>query len=766
MRIGPQRPVNPDAIVAPPGYRVEALVTGLTFPSAISFGPGGELYLAESGGVASSVVAVPRVLRIDPDRSVNEIGRLENPIVGLVYRNGELLIGEDGPSPRILRVTAEGELQILVDNLPGGGDYGLSGLSLDSSGALLFGLGTRTNSGVVGLDNVARGWVARNPESADVPGVDVQQAGVNYVTSQPALRGTARSTTGSYRPFGVRCDRDDLVRGANRCGGAIYRLAADGSGDAERLAWGLRNPVGVACSPDGRIFATEGGMEERGSRPIAAAPDNLWEIRAGSYYGWPDYASGISVTDARFRLPGHPQPRRLLENAPKVVATPAATFAARSGVGRVDFSTSESFGFAGDALVALSGAWSNAAFVGEDVAPSGYRVVRVDPRSGAITDFLVNRQSAPSSAGNTGGLERPFDVRFDPSGEVLYVVDLGEVQLSREYGLEPFGGTGVVWRITRIRPMVQVSGGRDRGQQAVAQEAEGTDADFDTDETADEIDETEELTGAGEGGTEAGDSEFFQSDLGGFDAAGAEASDEETPAEGEETAAEEETSDEAEEPATEDEEPATDEDEPTDEPEAEAASDTDVDADAEPTAETEAPEADVAEVAPGTDFDEATAPEPPLFDEEASEEAAPAADAEAPADAEAVTADEETAPEAAEAAEEPAAEPETPEAAAEVETAHEVEATDAVETTEEAPAEDAAETAEAAEDAPEVAAEPADEATEAGEADAEPTAEAPEAETSEAVTEAAPAAEPEAAETDVQPAPEPLAEVTDREASE
>jgi glucose/arabinose dehydrogenase len=734
MRIGPQRPVNPDAIVAPPGYRVEALVTGLTFPSAISFGPGGELYLAESGGVASSVVAVPRVLRIDPDRSVNEIGRLENPIVGLVYRNGELLIGEDGPSPRILRVTAEGELQILVDNLPGGGDYGLSGLSLDSSGALLFGLGTRTNSGVVGLDNVARGWVARNPESADVPGVDVQQAGVNYVTSQPALRGTARSTTGSYKPFGVRCDRDDLVRGANRCGGAIYRLAADGGGDAERLAWGLRNPVGVACSPDGRIFATEGGMEERGSRPIAAAPDNLWEIRPGSYYGWPDYASGISVTDARFRLPGHPQPRRLLENAPKVVATPAATFAARSGVGRVDFSTSDAFGFVGDALVALSGAWSNAAFVGEDVAPGGYRVVRVDPRSGAISDFLVNRQSAPSSAGNTGGLERPFDVRFDPSGEVLYVVDLGEVQLSREYGLEPFGGTGVVWRITRIRPMVQVSGGRDRAQQAAAQEAESTDTDFDTDDTSEEIDETEELTGAGEGETETADSEFFQSDLGGFDAAGAEASDDETPAETEEA-----------------EEPATEDAESTDEPEAEAASEADADTEAEPSVEPEAPEAEAeAEAAPVTDFDEATAPEPALFDEEVAEEAAP--EAEAPADEEA------TVPEAEEATEEPAVEEETPdaapEAADEAETVEPAEATEAADTTEEAPAEEA----------PEVAEEPTEEAPEASEAEAEPAEEAPEAETE--ATEAAPADEPEAAETDLPPAPEPGAEVTEREASE
>jgi glucose/arabinose dehydrogenase len=639
MRIGPQRPVNPDAIVAPQGYRVEALVTGLTFPSAISFGPGGELYLAESGGVAGSVVAVPRVLRIDPDRSVNEIGRLENPIVGLVYRNGELLIGEDGPAPRILRVTAEGELQILVDNLPGGGDYGLSGLSLDGTGALLFGLGTRTNSGVVGLDNVARGWVARNPEWADVPGADVQLAGVNYVTSQPAVRGTARVTTGGYKPFGVRSDREDLVRGANRCGGAVYRLAADATergGDAERLAWGLRNPVGVACSPEGRLYATEGGMEERGSRPIAAAPDNLWEIRPGSYYGWPDYASGISVTDARFRLPGHPQPRRLLENGPKVVATPAATFATRSGVGRVDFSTSEAFGFVGDALVALSGAWSNAAFVGEDVAPGGYRVVRVDPRTGGISDFLVNRQAAPSSAGNSGGLERPFDVRFDPSGEVLYVVDLGEVQLSREFGLEPYGGTGVVWRVTRIRTMVQVPGGRDRAQAEPAQESGAEEAPEEATEVA------EETTAAVETDGEAEGSEFEQADLGGFETEETEVSEGEAEAE-------------------------------------EAPAETEAPVDTAPSA----PVA-VEEVEHPGDFDEATAPEPAVGDELAAEPAAAeqdetAAAGDEAADAEQPSAVEESAPEVEpeQQVEAPAAEEEAPVEAAEAAPEGETGATEA-----------------------------------------------------------------------------------------
>jgi len=493
MRIGPQRPVNPDAIVAPQGYRVEALITGLTFPTAISFGPGGELYLAESGGYplsgAAAVTALPRVLRVDPDSAIREIGRVDNPISGLVYRNGELFIGEEGPSPRILRVTAEGEVQIPVDGLPGGGDYGLSGLALSADGGLVFGLGSRTNSGVVGLDNVARGWVAQRPELADVPGADIELAGVNYVTGHPASGGAGRATTGAFKPFGRRSEPDETVRSAPRSSGTLYRMALD-TGKLERLAWGFRNPVGVACGPDGRLFTTEGGMEERGSRPIAGAPDSLWEVQSGGYYGWPDHSAGLPITDPRFRLPGHPQPRRLLKNGPKVVGVPRATFAPRSGVGRLDFSTSEAFGFAGQAFVALSGAWSAPAYPGES-GPQGFRVVRVDPRSGETTNFLANRNGAPASAGNNGGLERPFDVRFDPSGEVLYVVDLGEIHLNHEAGLEYFGGTGIVWRITRSRPMLLVTTAADETERDAADE---TVEDDEAEESAAEEDEPEAFT--------------------------------------------------------------------------------------------------------------------------------------------------------------------------------------------------------------------------------------------------------------------------------
>jgi hypothetical protein len=332
---------------------------------------------------------------------------------------------------------------------------------------------------------VARGWVARNPEWADVPGADLELTGANYVTSHPTVRGTARATTGAYKPFGHRTDEGETVRGQNLCGGAVYRIAAEG--EPERIAWGFRNPIGIALGGDGRLWATEGGMEERGSRPIAGAPDSLWEVQPGGYYGWPDCAAGLPVTDARFRLPGHPQPRKLLNRSPRVSGTPTALLPVRGGVGRVDFCLSDQFGFGGEAFVALSGPWSSPAYLGEEEIV-GHRVVRVDTRTGVFRDFLTNRQAGPSSVTNGGGLERPFDVRFDPTGEVLYVVDMGEIQLSRENGLEPFGGTGVVWRITRIGATISIPArtGAETEEEA-EQEAEGAEEEIIGVEAAAEI---------------------------------------------------------------------------------------------------------------------------------------------------------------------------------------------------------------------------------------------------------------------------------------
>jgi hypothetical protein len=114
----------------------------------------------------------------------------------------------------------------------------------------------------------------------------------------------------------------------------------------------------------------------------------------------------------------------------------------------IDFSRSEDFGFVGDAFVAQLG--DQAPVVGKVLGPVGFKVVRVNVKTGVIRDFAVNfgKENGPASKLESGGLERPLSVRFDKAGRSLYVVDFGVMTMT-EKGPEPKQGTGVLWRITR-----------------------------------------------------------------------------------------------------------------------------------------------------------------------------------------------------------------------------------------------------------------------------------------------------------------------------
>jgi hypothetical protein len=70
--------------------------------------------------------------------------------------------------------------------------------------------------------------------------------------------------------------------------------------------------------------------------------------------------------------------------------------------------------------------------------------------TGVIRDFAVNKgkRNGPATWLKKGGLERPISVKFDPSGNSLYVVDFGIMKLT-EQGPQPQTGTGVIWKITK-----------------------------------------------------------------------------------------------------------------------------------------------------------------------------------------------------------------------------------------------------------------------------------------------------------------------------
>ncbi len=434
-------------VVVPPGYRIEPLTTGLTFPTQVTFDDRGRPYVTEAGYSYGEVFLPARLVRIDgPGRHV-EIARSDNgPWTGVVFHDGAFFVAEGGETEggRILRITPDGHASVLVEGLPSVGDHHTNGPAIGPDGWVYFGQGTATNSAVVGPDNADFGWLHRHRSFHDTPCRDVVLMGQNYESENPLRRGTEHDhehvTTGAYVPFGTPTQGSQIIAGSVPCNGAVMRVRPEG-GPVELVAWGFRNPFGLAFGPDDQLYVTDNGYDQRGSRPVMAAADWLWRVTPGLWYGWPDYAGGLPL----WTMEGGAE--RVLAAHPNEPPRPVAAFGVHSSSDHLDFSRSPIFGHVGEAFVAQFG--DQAPVVGKVLDPVGFRVVRVDVQSGVISDFATNRQDAgPASKVGGGGLERPIAVRFDPTGSALYVVDFGIMTMSGR-GASPMPGTGVLWRITR-----------------------------------------------------------------------------------------------------------------------------------------------------------------------------------------------------------------------------------------------------------------------------------------------------------------------------
>jgi glucose/arabinose dehydrogenase len=301
---------------------------------------------------------------------------------------------------------------------------------------------------VVGADNFAYEWLARYPEFHDVPARDIILAGRNYEDRNVLGNVMMTVRTGAYAAFGTETQAGQVIKGSPKCTGAILRCAPDG-GELEVVAWGLRNPYGVAFHPDGRLFATEHGIDERGRRFIVGDPDDLYEIQYGAWYGWPDFAAGVRLDDVRWGTGGRDRDPVLAEHPDPDPPKPVVTFEPHSGANGLAFSNDPCFGFVGNAFVALFGDLAPIT-THHQAAPAGFKVVRLDPEAREVMDFAVNRISGPQSKLPHLGFERPSHCAFGPDG-ALYVVDWGEIQIAPERGgVRTKQGTGTLWRIRRM----------------------------------------------------------------------------------------------------------------------------------------------------------------------------------------------------------------------------------------------------------------------------------------------------------------------------
>jgi glucose/arabinose dehydrogenase len=296
-REGP-RGYNPRDILLPEGFVAEVVATGFHAPVHCTFDDQGNCYVAESG---HKIDSQPRILKVNvqtgdyeviyevPEERWHKTGAL----TGVCWHEGDLYFTN---TDTLSRLAPDGTVEDIATGLPGLGDHQTNHPVVGPDGKIYFGQGCVTNSGVVGADNFAYEWLPKHPHMCDVPAQDIRLVGRNYEYHNVLGDVTQTVRSGAYVPFGTETAPGQVIRGSVKCSGSILRCNPDGSA-LEVVAWGLRNPYGIAFHPDERLFATEHGMDERSRRYIVDDPDDFYEIKPGAWYGWPDFASGIRLDD-------------------------------------------------------------------------------------------------------------------------------------------------------------------------------------------------------------------------------------------------------------------------------------------------------------------------------------------------------------------------------------------------------------------------------------------------------------------------------------
>ena len=132
---------------------------------------------------------------------------------------------------------------------------------------------------------------------------------------------------------------------------AIYSVAVTG-GDLRLEAHGIRCARGLAFNDFGRLYATDQGMELRGTRPVKDDPDTLLRIVKNTWYGWPDYSADLQpITERQFQplaelsiKTGYPELSFLLDHQASGLMRPnrdtllQTTFAPLAGASKMAFS--------------------------------------------------------------------------------------------------------------------------------------------------------------------------------------------------------------------------------------------------------------------------------------------------------------------------------------------------------------------------------------------------------------------------------------------
>ena len=466
-------PPSTSDIALPDNYTMQPLLWNLNMPGAVASDEQGNLYVGETGYNYVGVVTPPEIFKIDHQTgnvSLFVDRGLDRVLTYIAYHDGKLYVANGG---KISAVDMQGRVQTLISALPGVGDHYVDQIAFSKDGRMYFGIGTATNSAVVGRDNP---WVKSMPKFHDIPGRDITLTGQNFRTENffgVEQNGTFPQyvTTGAYSPFGAPSYPGEVIKGDNKCNGCILSANPDGT-DIKVTGWGLRHPYGMAFQPDGtHLLVSMNSVDERGSRNVANSGDPIYTIDTtnstdiGQWYGWPDYFPGNyggvgPVTDPLYKSPRNFQPlERLMQDpTPK---SPLKVFDVGAALTHVVYSNSSQFGYQGKMLIGEFGTLApqtHLTAVPEKTSPGpvmgiiiGQKIISVDPKTGDYENF-IGLKTADSTF-------RPTGLGFSNDGNTLYFTSVSKDEVrstTPQGGVLPFEFgipwaypiTGVLWQVT------------------------------------------------------------------------------------------------------------------------------------------------------------------------------------------------------------------------------------------------------------------------------------------------------------------------------
>ena len=319
---------------------------------------------------------------------VKRIGSIGN--TGVALANGYLYIDEGKQIVRYARsdtaLAPEGKREIVVSNIPLNGGHRARNIAVGGDGALYINVGSRTNS------------CQKEDRGNESPGID------------PCTELQTRAGIWKYD--------------ANKTGQAFSAK--------ERFATGIRNGMGIAVAPDGKVFATQHGRDQFYQNWPKVFPDpkysaenpaeELLQVNRGDDFGWPycyySVAEKKLVDAPEYGGDGKKTDRCASKKGP------VAVFPGHWAPMSLLFYTGTSFPekYRSGAFIAFHGSWNRA-----PEPQAGYRVVFQPLTNGAASgDFET---FANTFVADTGQALQPGTAKHRPTGLAqgpdgsLYVTD-------------------------------------------------------------------------------------------------------------------------------------------------------------------------------------------------------------------------------------------------------------------------------------------------------------------------------------------------------